>query len=118
MASGTKGCAVVSQELRSAEKKNALLPGARVHVFQDLPIGISERGTLLARSQEAFFTAVPSLPAPRLAFTDDMGNVGAWVPGLLGLRVPQHRFRKTERFARDVILLQLIIDIERFELDE
>src|ERR1700730_10497621 len=110
MATGMKGWAVVSQELRSAEKKNPLLPGTQVHLFQDLSVGICQPGTLLARSQEAFFTVLQSLPAPRLAFPDDMGNVGAWVPGLPGLRVPQRRFRKTERFAREVILLQLIID--------
>src|SRR5215467_5374813 len=118
MAAGLQGWAVASQEPRSAEKQDPLLPWTHVDFFQNLSVGIYPPGMLLARPQEAFFTVLQSPPAPRLAFTNDVGNIGAWVPGFLCLRVPHNRLRKTVRFARRVILLQLIIDIDCFEFDQ
>ena len=117
MAAGLKASAVASRELRSAEEEDRLVPGTQVDFFQDLSANICLPGTLLARSQETRFRVIQRLPAPRLAFTNDAGNVCPWVPGLLDLRVPQHRFRKTERFARGVVILQQSIHIDGFGFD-
>ena len=117
MAACPKRCAVASQELRSAEEKDPLLLGTQVDFFQDLSVDICPPGTLLARSQETLFPILQRLPAPGLAFTNDAGNICHWVPSLLGLRVPQHRLRKAERFARRVMPLQQSIHIDGVGFD-
>ncbi len=118
MVAGPKGRPFASRELRSAEKKDRLLLGTQIDFFQDLSVDLCFPGALLARSHETLFSILQRLPAPRLAFTNDAGNVSPWVPGLLDLRVPPHRFRKTERFVREVILLEQSIHIDRVGFDQ
>src|SRR5215831_4272490 len=75
MAAGLKARAVVAHELPPAKKQDLVFPGTQVDLFQNAPVDVCLPGTLLARSQEPFFTVFPCRPVPRIAFANDLGDI-------------------------------------------